>query len=188
MSLYTLKITHRIFETAYLLPHPVSSVTRLELMKTPHPLAEPPIAAQTIYRRKWTPKLIRAGWTTLPNAIIHRQAELGLDSVDLNIILFLASYWWRSELLPRPSKARMAAAMKLSERTIQRQLTSLHERGLVRRIVRGTATNKTTNAYDLGGLILAATPYAVDMRKEHLARKRKSGAWKAPPIPRGDWF
>jgi hypothetical protein len=45
-----------------------------------------------------------AGWTVIPNVLIERQRALGLDSLDLNILLVLASMWWDAENPPWPSK------------------------------------------------------------------------------------
>ncbi len=126
---------------------------------------------QALNRAKWKPELLRAGWVLFPNVLIEKQQELGLDPIDLNIVLHLAAHWWVPEVLPRPSKVRMATAMKLSERTLQRRLARLDKRGLVRRIVRGTSSNSKTNSYDLSGLIAAATPLAEDMALER-AQKR----------------
>lgn len=36
---------------------------------------------------------MKAGWTALPNVIFERQRALGLDAIDVNIILHIASYW-----------------------------------------------------------------------------------------------
>jgi hypothetical protein len=38
-------------------------------------------------KERWTAPLIDAGYTVIPNAILLRQRALGLDSVDLNILL-----------------------------------------------------------------------------------------------------
>ena len=140
-------------------------------------------ASQAINREKWTGELLRAGWVMLPNVIIEKQRELGLDPVDLNIVLHLATHWWERETLPHPSVARMAAAMGMSPRQLSRRLTSLHKRGLVTRQVRGTVAAKKTNKYDLRGLIEAAEPHARQMAAERaVAREmKKERRLAAPP-------
>lgn len=137
------------------------------------PIQSPP--SQAINRKKWTPQLMRAGWTVLPNVIIEKQAELGLDPIDINIVLHLAAFWWDPDIPPRPSKARMAQAMNVSPRTLQRRLARMDSKGLVRRIVRGSPTSRHTNSYDLSGLIEAASPLATEMSTDR-AIKRKRGA------------
>lgn len=48
--------------------------------------------------KKWGPDLMKAGWTVLPNMIFMRQRALGLDSMDINILLILLSHWWTAKL------------------------------------------------------------------------------------------
>jgi hypothetical protein len=50
--------------------------------------------------KKWTKPLMDAGWTALPSVIIENQRQLGLNPLDLNIILYLASKWWTAEGRP----------------------------------------------------------------------------------------
>ena len=47
--------------------------------------------------RKWCKDLMDAGWTAFPSVIIERQGVLGLDALDVNILLHLASYWWTKD-------------------------------------------------------------------------------------------
>jgi hypothetical protein len=39
-----------------------------------------------VNEKKWTPTLMKAGWTVLPNVIFERQQALGLDALDINIL------------------------------------------------------------------------------------------------------
>lgn len=65
---------------------------------------------------KWGKTLTKAGFTALPNIIFERQHALGLDALDLNILLHLAGYWWHPEDLPRPSKNTLAKAIGVHSR------------------------------------------------------------------------
>src|SRR3546814_15223210 len=47
--------------------------------------------------KKWSKPLMDAGWTALPSVIIENQKQLGLNPLDLNIVLYLASKWWTPE-------------------------------------------------------------------------------------------
>jgi hypothetical protein len=38
---------------------------------------------------KWTPTLMNAGWTVIPSILLEKQAALGLDAIDVNILLHL---------------------------------------------------------------------------------------------------
>ena len=49
---------------------------------------------------KWTRTLMDAGWTVLPSIILEKQHALGLDAVDVNILLQLARHWWYKDNPP----------------------------------------------------------------------------------------
>ncbi|WP_453974338.1 hypothetical protein [Bradyrhizobium elkanii] len=78
--------------------------------------AAPEVAQLKVNEKKWTAPLMKAGWTALPNVIFERQRALGLDAIDVNIILHIASYWWTAEGKPFPSKRTIAAAMDVEPR------------------------------------------------------------------------
>ena len=111
--------------------------------------------------QKWTPTLLAAGWTLLPSVILERQGDLGLDAVDVNIIMHLARHWWYSENPPRPSKKRIADCMKVDLSTVRRHLARLEKRGLISRTPRlDPIRGQQSNTYDMSGLIEAALPFA----------------------------
>jgi hypothetical protein len=64
-----------------------------------HP--QPPLKEN---ERKWTKTLMDAGYTVIPAVILDRQQALGLDPVDVNILLQLITHWWKADNLPYPSK------------------------------------------------------------------------------------
>jgi DNA-binding MarR family transcriptional regulator len=101
-----------------------------------------------------------AGWTALPSVIIENQRQLGLEPLDLNIVVYLASKWWTAEGKPFPSKTTMAKAMNVHPRTIQKHVAALEGAGYIRREERRTDTGSRTNIYHLDGLIEAAAPFA----------------------------
>ena len=57
-----------------------------------------------VNEKKWTKPLMDAGWSVLPNIIIEKQAALGLDPLDMNIILHLVQYWWVAANLPHTTE------------------------------------------------------------------------------------
>src|SRR5580704_15132301 len=83
------------------------------------PLTEsPPLTKSDIMRftcsrtgPKWSKPLWTAGWNGIPSVIIERQEALGLDALDMNIILHLSNYWWTPENLPFPSIGTIAKAV-----------------------------------------------------------------------------
>ncbi len=140
-----------------------------------------------INEKKWTPELMDVGWTVIPNIIIERQAALGLDAIDMNLILHLAHYWWHPENLPHPSVEKIAKAIGVAPRTVQKRMRGLEAAGLMRREERRQTKNgSTTNLYHFEGLIEAAKPFAADKAKEIAAAtdaKEKRLASKKPKGP-----
>jgi hypothetical protein len=122
---------------------------------------------------KWSKPLMDAGWTVMPSVIIEKQESLGLDCLDMNIILHLSQYWWVVENLPHPKVETIAKACGVKPRTIQKRIKALHELGLIERIERRRTENgSTTNLYGFRGLIEKATPYALEKLAEIAARQK----------------
>jgi hypothetical protein len=131
---------------------------------------------------KWSKALMDAGWTALPSILLEKQAELKLDPKDINIILHLASFWWYSNNLPYPSKARLAAAMKVDVSTSRRHITKMVNLGYIERVARfhDHHNGQDTNFYNLEGLIKAATPFAIEKNRDKAKRAEARAAGKAP--------
>ena len=156
-------------------------------MQTKSKSAEPANKQLRVNEEKWTKPLMKAGWTVLPNVIIERQQALGLDSLDMNILLHLASYWWTAEGKPHPSKKTIAAAIGVDPRTVQRRIAALEAHGLLRREERRIdKVGSKTNIYHFDGLIEAATPYAQekieDMTDRDQQRKRRASKKGKPKL------
>lgn len=130
-------------------------------------------AAQKALRKneeKWSPLLMEAGWNALPSIIIEKQEALGLDPLDMNIILHLSNYWWTADNLPHPSVGTIAKALGVQPRTVQKRIKALEALGFVIRIERREGQfGSQTNLYDFSGLIKKAAPYA----QEKLAARAK---------------
>ena len=122
---------------------------------------------------KWSKPLMAAGWNALPSIIIEKQRALGLDSLDMNIILHLSHYWWTADTLPFPSVGTIAAAINVTPRTVQKRVTALQVAGLLTRIERRkTRYGSDTNLYGFDGLIAAAQPFAAEKLAEREKRKQ----------------
>lgn len=129
--------------------------------------------------KKWGKEVMAVGWTGMPNIIIKRQKQLGLEALDINIILHLMSYWWKAGELPFPSKKTLAEAMSVDESTIRRRIARLEAGGLVKRIVRRVDGDRNkTNQYDFSGLIEAVKPFAIEelaeIEKARLAKVERT--------------
>jgi predicted transcriptional regulator len=139
-----------------------------------------------VNERKWSKPLMDAGWNVIPNVIIEKQAALGLDAIDMNIIVHLSHYWWQPENLPRPSVETIAKAIGVTPRTIQKRIKALHELELVTREERRhTKHGSVPNLYSFKGLIEAALPYAQEKLAEkaaHMEAKKKRLERKRPKL------
>ena len=82
---------------------------------------------------KWTSTLMNAGWTVLPSIILERQDALGLDPIDVNILMHLARHWWYSDNPPHPSKASMAKCMDIDPSTVRRHIARMEAVGFIKR-------------------------------------------------------
>jgi DNA-binding Lrp family transcriptional regulator len=133
--------------------------------------------------KKWGHDLMKAGWTLLPNTIFQRQRALGLDSMDINILMVLLSHWWYADNLPFPSKQKIADTIGCDPSTVRRRIKKLEGAGFITRIQRRVEKDRNkTNQYDFSGLVAAATPYAQEElqareqnREERARRVRRKG-------------
>jgi len=133
--------------------------------------------------KKWGAELLKAGWTMLPNTIFMRQSALGLDSLDINILLILLSHWWKVDNLPFPTKKTIANAIHCDPSTVRKRIQKMEAAGFIKRILRPIEKDRNkSNQYDFSGLIEAAKPYAIEeiqvresQRKERDQRIKRKG-------------
>ena len=124
----------------------------------------------------WTKPLMDAGGTDIPSVILERQRALGLDAVDVCILIHLAKHWWFEENLPHPSKKSIAEDMNITESTVRRRIAAMEAAGLIKRVTRYSARygGQQTNAYDFSELIREATPYAEEAVRNREAQKEEN--------------
>tara|TARA_R110001592_G_scaffold361912_1_gene674048 strand:+ start:105 stop:506 length:402 start_codon:yes stop_codon:yes gene_type:complete len=120
---------------------------------------------------------MQAGWTAFPSILLEKQSALGLDSLDINILLYLSTYWWTDENKPHPSKRTIAQAIGVDAKTIQRRIASLEGAGFLKReyrpdLVKGNKSNK----YHMDGLVSALKPFAVEKLEGIEVRKSEEHA------------
>jgi DNA-binding MarR family transcriptional regulator len=126
--------------------------------------------------KKWGNKAMALGYVQIPSLLIQRQRELGLDSVSLNIVLQLATYWWRKDDLPYPSKKTLADALHLDESTIRRRIAALEKTGyLIRERRSNSANGQMSNRYNLSGLIKKLEPLVRKEAEEREAKQTSKG-------------
>lgn len=131
---------------------------------------------------KWGKTLWQAGWTALPSTILTHQARLGIDPLDLNILLQIAKHWWENRNLPHPSKRRIAESIGVDPRTVQRRVTAMEKAGLIERIKRSNrAGGQGANSYSFEGLKRKASAFA---KQELEARERSRSEERTRRTPR----
>jgi predicted transcriptional regulator len=125
--------------------------------------------------KMWGKPVLGAGFTIVPSTLLLKQRELGLDSVDMNILMHLLVTWWKKEKPPFLSKKTVARRMKLDPSTIQRHVRKMEGLGILKRIERhGNNKSRQTNAYDLRPLATALHPLATDVRRGRAKRKERA--------------
>jgi predicted transcriptional regulator len=124
--------------------------------------------------KKWGKALMNSGWTAFPSIILEKQHALGLDALDINIILYLSTYWWEADNKPHPSKRTIAEALNVTDRTIQRRIAALEKVGFMWREYRpDKEKGNKSNVYHFDGLIKAAEPYAEEKMEANEARREE---------------
>lgn len=135
--------------------------------------------------KKWTQELMNAGWTVLPSVILERQQALGLDALDINILLHLAKYWWYSENPPHPSKQAIAECIGVDKSTVRRRIARMENDGLISRQHRfDKKYGQQSNIYLFDGLIKAAIPYAKEVVESRTQQKEESAKRRTNKRPR----
>ena len=104
--------------------------------------------------RKWGKSVMALGFSIVPSLLLRAQQRLGLNPTQLAVLMQLSDFWWDSERKPYPSKAALSDRLGLSPRQVQRYVAELEDAGLVKRTQRWSSHGgKTTNSYDLSGLV-----------------------------------
>ncbi|MBK4828313.1 hypothetical protein GJS26_04420 [Pectobacterium carotovorum subsp. carotovorum] len=137
---------------------------------------------------KWGKTNISAGWTIIPNALLENQSRLGLSCIDTMVLINLIMHWWDKDNPPRPSKKRLANMLGVSLKTVQRSFIHLEQCGAIKRIARykeGKDNARTTNQYDLNGLVDLLEGFSKEFidekeeqRKSEVNRPKKRGTPK----------
>lgn len=98
------------------------------------------------------------GFQPVPDVLLFHQAELGLTSEELNVLLNVTAHWYEPERMPFPRATSIARRMGSSERSVHRHLQSLTAKGFIAKVKGQSATG--TPSYDLGPLLAKLRPLA----------------------------
>jgi len=111
------------------------------------------------------PMAISAGrWQVIPNVLIRAQAHLGLDAVDVVVLLNMNMHWWQKGDFPFPRPTTIAKRMGISKRTVERRIGKLVKAGLLERLPLTKEGN--LRRYKLDGLELPGlVPLTVEIRR-----------------------
>lgn len=135
--------------------------------------------------KKWSKEVLDPGWSLIPNIILIKQHALGLEPVDINILLQIGKHWWREDDRPYPSQKTLAREMNIDISTVKRHLARLRSEGFIDWKPRERRRDKArlSNAYDLSGLIKKLRPYAIAEMTERrdAAEKKKALAQRKRP-------
>lgn len=103
---------------------------------------------------KWSPQVLKHGYTALPNLLLRAQAKLKITPMQFNVLAQLAEHWWDADKFPFPAKETIARRMNKSPRQVQRYITELENAGLIRRVERFSGRKaQINNGYSFDGLI-----------------------------------
>jgi hypothetical protein len=124
---------------------------------------------------KWSPQVLKFGYTALPNLLLRAQAKLGITPNQFNVLAQLAEHWWDADKFPYPAKETIARRMNKSPRQVQRYITELENAGLIRRIERFSGKKAQINdGYSFDGLIKKLKALEPEFTKAANLKKLKS--------------
>jgi predicted transcriptional regulator len=104
---------------------------------------------------KWGLGALSLGWTPVPTALLFLQADLGLNPVDMNILINLLSHWWRASDKIYPSQDAIAKRIGVSKRTVQRSIDKMELLKIIEvQMTKRSSQYKGRNIYNLKPLAL----------------------------------
>ncbi|MFN7191973.1 MAG: helix-turn-helix domain-containing protein [Rhodospirillales bacterium] len=119
-------------------------------------------SSERSFASKWGHAVFQQGFTMIPNALLQahellqsEEEELKLSPTEFLVVFQLISMWWKADVWPFPSKALLARRTGISPRQVQRVLSSLKKKKLIRQTERPVRQGslKATPAYSLTLLV-----------------------------------
>jgi hypothetical protein len=126
---------------------------------------------------KWSPQVLKLGYTALPNLLLRAQAKLGITPPQFNVLAQLCEHWWEADKHPYPAKDTIARRMGKSPRQVQRYITELEEADLIKRVERFNGKkSQVNNGYLFDGLIKKLKElepeFSRELEQKRLRRKK----------------
>ena len=129
----------------------------MESVTTETPTPKPPPGK--LAEEKWG-EALRNGFQLIPNLLIQSSHELGLDPLDVLILLNITAHWWQAAALPYPRPGMIADRIGVSRRTVERRLNDMEKSGVIKRLpteqIRGASVRRINPA----GLVAKLTNLA----------------------------
>jgi hypothetical protein len=80
--------------------------------------------------RIWGKAVYSHGYAGIPSILIQAQRRLGINSMQMNIIIQLLDYWFDPSRKPFPMKEDLAKRIGVTAKTIQTNIAALEKAGL----------------------------------------------------------
>jgi len=131
--------------------------------------------------KKWGTAVMAHGYCIFPSILLQAQSRLGVSAQEMVVLLQLAEHWWKADSKVFPKKETIAQRVGLSTRQLQRHIQRLEELKLVQRKERYRGGLRTSNEYDLKGLVekLAAIEPDIAKAKTLTDAAKKAGGLTA---------
>jgi biotin operon repressor len=97
----------------------------------------------------WSPRVAKSHFIQLPKLLLLHQADLGITSSELNVLLDILYYKWTSAH-PYASYKTLGSMSGMSAHTVRTNITQLKDKGLLIKVSRGANQSR---AYDITPLI-----------------------------------
>jgi predicted transcriptional regulator len=129
----------------------------------------------------WGKAVYKHGYAGIPSILIQAQQRLGINSMQMNIIVQLLDYFFEPSRKPFPTKRELANRIGVTEKTIQINIRALEKAGLIQREMRKTAAGDwNSNIYHLDGLITKVQALEPELAEEKRKRKEAKAALETP--------
>jgi predicted transcriptional regulator len=139
-----------------------------------------------VLRQKWKTALDK-NYAVVPSVLLRNLPGLGVRALELAVLVMLIDFWWKPTDMPWPAKAKLAQMLGVSEKTVQRVIKRLIDRGLIKSEARYRAHGgQTSNRYDLTPLVerLEAVVKDIKAAEAKAAQDKASAVHKSAPKPK----
>ncbi|WP_316233539.1 helix-turn-helix domain-containing protein [Bradyrhizobium sp. SZCCHNPS2010] len=140
-------------------------------------------------RERWG-FVIDPGFLALPYVVLLHQAELGLSSECLNVLLNFLAHWHAEGRMAYPHTNTIAKRMGISPRSVQRAVSWLTKEGFMAKVPKRNSRDR--QSYDLTPLVEKLKPYAwariqlmQERRREEVLSDELLIELSRPPRPTG---